>query len=58
MRTWRCAICDYIYEEKKGDPESGIKPGTPFEDLPDHWGCPDCGASKQHFEPYGGGIDF
>jgi rubredoxin len=52
---WRCSICDYVYDPKKGDPESGINPGTCFEDLPDHWGCPDCGASKQLFERYLGG---
>jgi rubredoxin len=58
MRKWRCSICDYVYDEKNGDPESGINPGTTFEDLPDYWGCPDCGASKQHFEPSSGEIQF
>ncbi len=50
MQKWRCSICDFVYVAKKGDPESGIKPGTRFEDLPEYWGCPDCGASKQNFE--------
>jgi rubredoxin len=54
MEKWRCSICDYIYDPMKGDPESGVSPGTPFEDLPDYWGCPDCGESKQNFEPYSG----
>lgn len=58
MRTWRCSICDFLYEEQKGDPESGIEPGTRFEDLPDYWGCPDCGASKQNFEPAAGPLEF
>ncbi len=58
MRTWRCSICDFLYEEKKGDLESGIEPGTRFEDLPDYWGCPDCGASKQNFELADGALEF
>jgi rubredoxin len=53
MDKWRCSVCDYIYDAANGDPESGIAPGTPFEKLPEHWGCPDCGASKQNFEKYG-----
>ncbi|MGB7055875.1 MAG: rubredoxin [bacterium] len=52
MEKWRCSICEYIYDPKKGDPETGINPGTSFQDLPDYWGCPDCGASKQNFELY------
>jgi rubredoxin len=54
MEKWRCSICDYIYDPDKGDTESGINAGTRFEDLPDYWGCPDCGASKQNFERYSG----
>ncbi len=50
MDKWRCAMCDYVYDPEKGDPESGIEPGTPFESLPDIWGCPDCGASKDVFD--------
>jgi rubredoxin len=40
----------YIYDPNKGDPETGIEPGTPFKNLPDHWGCPECGASADMFE--------
>ena len=47
-----CTICDYIYDPDLGDPDSGIAPGTPFEDLPDDWECPDCNVSKEDFEPY------
>ena len=47
-----CTVCDHIYDPKEGDPESGIAPGTPFEDLPDDWICPDCNVSKEDFEPY------
>ncbi|MBZ4647800.1 MAG: Rubredoxin, partial [Desulfomicrobiaceae bacterium] len=33
----------------QGDPDSGIAPGTAFEDLPEDWECPVCGASKADF---------
>lgn len=48
---WQCqrANCGYIYNEKKGDRKGKISPGTKFEDLPDDWACPLCGASKQMF---------
>ena len=45
-----CEACPYIYDPKKGDPESGILPGTPFEDIPDDWLCPICKADKTHFK--------
>lgn len=44
-----CAICDYVYKPAKGDPGTGIAPGTPFDDLPDDWVCPICGAGKMVF---------
>jgi len=47
-----CTICDYIYDPKVGDPNSGISPGTAFEDIPEDWECPDCGVSKKDFEVY------
>ena len=50
MIKYKCTICGYIYDPEKGDPDSGIKPGTPFEELPDDWVCPVCGASKDAFE--------
>ncbi len=50
MKKYRCTICDYIYEPEKGDPDSGVNPGTPFEKLPDDWVCPVCGADKSSFE--------
>lgn len=46
MQKYKCTVCGYIYEPEKGDPDSGIKPGTPFEELPDNWVCPVCGADK------------
>ena len=50
MRKRRCLICDFEYDEAKGLPEEGIAPGTKWEDIPDDWTCPDCGASKDDFE--------
>ncbi len=51
MKQYRCTICGYVYDPTNGDPENGIKPGTAFEDLPDDWTCPICGATKDQFEP-------
>ncbi len=45
-----CTICGYVYDPEKGDPDGGIPPGTPFEEIPDDWTCPVCGASKEDFE--------
>ncbi|QOR62504.1 rubredoxin [Sulfurovum sp. ST-21] len=47
-----CTVCEYIYDPAIGDPDSGIPPGTPFKELPEDWECPDCGVSKEDFEPY------
>lgn len=49
-RKWQCQVCDYVYDEAEGWPEDGIEPGTKWEDVPDDWTCPDCGASKADFE--------
>lgn len=46
---WSCAVCDFVYDPVKGDPEHGIAPGTSFADIPDDWVCPLCGASKAIF---------
>ena len=51
MTKYRCIICDYIYDPAAGDPGNGIDPGTPFEELPEEWVCPLCGAAKDQFEP-------
>ena len=50
MKSYRCVICDYIYDPALGDPDSGIAAGTLFEDIPDDWVCPICGADKSNFE--------
>jgi len=50
MEKYVCTICGYVYDPEQGDPDNGIAPGTKFEDLPDDWECPVCGASKDDFE--------
>jgi len=50
MDKYVCKVCGYVYDPEKGDPDSGIEPGTSFEDLPDDWVCPLCGAPKEEFE--------
>lgn len=50
-RIYTCPICAYEYDPATGAPQNGIPPGTPFEDLPDNWHCPECGASTDQFEP-------
>ncbi len=48
-----CTICNYMYDPDTGDEEHGISPGTRFEDLPEDWKCPRCGASKMDFKYLG-----
>ena len=48
---YRCLVCGYIYDPDKGDPDSGVPPGTAFEDIPGDWVCPVCGAGRDQFEP-------
>jgi rubredoxin len=45
-----CNVCGYVYDPEEGDPDNDIDPGTAFEDLPDDWKCPVCGADKDDFE--------
>ncbi len=51
MKKYVCTICGFIYDEAEGIPEAGIAAGTKWEDLPEDWTCPLCGASKAEFEP-------
>ncbi|MAB24182.1 rubredoxin [Pseudomonas neustonica] len=46
---WVCQVCGWIYDETVGDPDSGIPPGTRFEDIPDDWMCPECLVTKEDF---------
>lgn len=50
MDKYRCTICGYIYDPALGDEDNGIESGTSFQDLPDDWRCPLCGAMKKYFE--------
>ncbi len=50
FKQYICVICGHIYDEEVGNEESGIPPGTRWEDVPEDWVCPDCGASKEDFE--------
>jgi flavin reductase (DIM6/NTAB) family NADH-FMN oxidoreductase RutF/rubredoxin len=54
MKKYKCLMCGYIYDPAVGDPDNDIEPGIAFEDLPDDWVCPECGASKDEFEPVEG----
>ena len=49
MSKYKCSVCGYVYNPAKGDAKGDIPPGTAFEDLPDNWVCPVCGASKDKF---------
>ena len=51
MQKYLCTPCGYIYDSELGDPDAGIEPGTPFENLPDDWFCPVCSLGKEVFEP-------
>jgi rubredoxin len=51
MKKYVCSVCGYVYDPAEGDPDGGIAPGTAFENLPDSWVCPVCGAGKEDFEP-------
>ncbi|HKK42687.1 MAG TPA: rubredoxin [Bacteroidales bacterium] len=52
MRVYKCTVCGFLYDPDQGDPESGIDPGVEFDDLPDDYICPVCGAGKEEFEEY------
>lgn len=45
----RCIVCGYVYDERLGDPEHGIEPGTRWEDIPNSWICPECDEGKDAF---------
>ncbi len=52
FRSFICRACGLVYDEAKGDADSGLAPGTRFDDIPDDWACPLCGVTKADFEPY------
>lgn len=49
MAKFICNVCGYVYDEAAGDPDNGIAPGTPWEDVPDDFTCPLCGVGKEDF---------
>jgi rubredoxin len=46
-----CDVCGWVDDPAQGDPGNGVAPGTPFEEVPDDWVCPECGAEKSEFSP-------
>jgi rubredoxin len=48
-KVWMCLVCGWTYYEQLGSPTEGIEPGTRWEDIPDDWQCPVCGAAKRDF---------
>ncbi|MFW6171788.1 MAG: rubredoxin [Planctomycetota bacterium] len=51
MQKYVCEVCDWIYDPAAGLSDEGIEPGTPFEDLPEDFLCPECGVGKDEFSP-------
>jgi rubredoxin len=51
VQKYICNVCAYVYDPETNGPESGAEPGTSFEELPDDWCCPQCGAGKDQFSP-------
>jgi rubredoxin len=49
MKKYVCNACGYVYDPQYGDPDSGVAPGTAFEDIPEDWVCPQCGVGKDEF---------
>ncbi|MGB2770631.1 MAG: rubredoxin [Candidatus Zixiibacteriota bacterium] len=49
MEKWECLVCGYVFDPEVGDPERGVDSDTTFEDIPDDWLCPECGADKDEF---------
>jgi rubredoxin len=54
MASYRCPVCEYVYDEAKGDAREGFPGGTPWDQVPDDWTCPDCAVrEKVDFEKMG-----
>ena len=49
MDSYVCEPCGYVYDPAEGDPDNGVEPGTPSEELPEDWVCPVCGATQDMF---------
>jgi len=50
MDKYVCTVCGYVYDPSAGDPDNGEEPGTKWEDVPEDWVSPLCGAGKDAFE--------
>jgi len=50
---FECRSCGYVYEPNQGDNSQNIPAGTPFEELPEGWRCPVCGAARNVFVDIG-----
>jgi len=51
LERGECAVCGYIYEPVDGDRPRNVAPGTPFNELPKEWRCPNCKAPVSRFRP-------
>ncbi len=47
MAQFRCEVCEYVYDEDRGEPREGFPAGTPWSEVPDDWCCPDCGVREK-----------
>jgi rubredoxin len=50
MNPWECMVCGFVYDPSEGDQDSGIAPGTAFEEVPEEWFCPLCSVGKEDFQ--------
>jgi rubredoxin len=50
MKKYQCTVCGHVYDPEQGDPDNGVPPGTPFEQLPADWACPECGVGTDLLE--------
>ena len=50
MKKYVCTVCNWVYDEEKGDPDNGIAPGTSWDDLPEDYVCPECGVGRDMFK--------
>ncbi|NYT18520.1 MAG: rubredoxin [Methanobacteriales archaeon] len=49
MKRYKCKVCGYVYDPESGEQRTNTAPGTVFDDLPDSWTCPKCGAGRIRF---------
>ena len=47
--SYECGVCWSVYDPAEGDPDAGVRAGTPFDQLPAHWVCPHCEAPRSRF---------